>query len=74
MLSDRNGEILDSDDDDVILDLLEQASAEGTIVVVGPEGMTKEGIIHCLEHREAHKIVYLIDVPHTVPGDAGALN
>lgn len=74
-LRDRNGEILDTDDDgESILDLLDQASAEGTIVVIGPEGMTKAGIIHSLEHREAHKIVYLIDVPHTVPGDASALN
>lgn len=74
MLNDRDGEIIDSDDVASIGELLNAASDAGVVVVIGPEGMTKEALIHALEHRAGHKIMYLIDVPHAVPGDASALN
>jgi hypothetical protein len=70
----RDGEIIDSDDEDVLTELLDAASDSGTIVVFGPDGMTKEGIVHALGHREAHKIIYLISVPRSVPGDASVVN
>lgn len=73
-LRNRDGEIIDSDDEDSIVELLNAASDAGVVVVIGPEGMTKQGILHALEHKGAHSVVYLIDAGHSVPGDASVLN